>query len=45
MHTRISLTAAELASYLAVIEAHPFASLLLAAVVVTFIRARSQSST
>jgi|JRYF01.1.fsa_nt_gb hypothetical protein len=35
----IALNATEFSSYLAAIEAHPFASLLLAAIVIVFIRA------
>lgn len=42
MTTPIALTATEFASYLAAVEAHPFASLLLSAVVIVFIRARRQ---
>ena len=38
----VALSAAELASYLAAVEAHPFASLLLAIVMVAFFRARGQ---
>lgn len=35
----IALNATEFSSYLAAIEAHPFASLLLTAIVIVFIRA------
>jgi len=38
MTVPITLNAAELASYLAAIEAHPFASLLLAIILIAFFR-------
>jgi hypothetical protein len=44
MKHAIAFNAAEFSAYLAAIEAHPFASLLLAIIVIAFIRARVRSA-